>query len=121
MLKKLTDHISLYWLLQLAGWTGYLLDRWIQGPRYFFPVPFTYILIAFGLSCLLRPIYHRVWKGSPSVLKVGAVSLVCSIMAAFLWLLISQVLFCDFVFGPYSNDVSLLFFLLSTLYLLLSR
>lgn len=114
MLKKLTERISLYWLLQLAGWTGYLLDRWIQGPSYFFPVPFTYILIAFGLSCCLRPIYHRVWLGSPSVFKVGAVSLVCSIIAAYLWLLISQVLFWAFDFGPYPKNVTLPFYLMAT-------
>jgi two-component system, LytTR family, sensor kinase len=114
MLKKLTNRISLYWLLQLVGWTGYLLDRWIQGPSYFFPVPFTYILIAFGLSCLLRPIYHRVWLGSPSVLKVGAVSIVCSIIAAFLWLLISQLLFWAFDFGPYPKNVTWPFYLTAT-------
>jgi len=114
MLKKLTDRISLYWLLQLVGWTGYLLDRWIQGPSYFFPVPFTYILIAFGLSCCLRPIYHRVWQGSPSVLKVGGVSLVCSILAAFFWLLVSQLLFWAFDFGPYPKNVTLPFYLMAT-------
>jgi hypothetical protein len=112
--RRLKDHISLYWLLQLVGWTGYLLDRWIQGPSYFFPVPFTYILIAFGLSCCLRPIYHRVWLGSPSVLKVGAVSFVCSIIAAFSWLLTSQLLFWAFDFGPYPKNVTWPFYLMAT-------
>ncbi|MCI0525635.1 MAG: histidine kinase, partial [Acidobacteria bacterium] len=93
----------------------------IQGPRYFFPVPFTYILIAFGLSCLLRPIYHKVWRGSPSVLKVGIVSLVCSAMAAFLWLLISQLLFWAFDFGPYPKNVALPGYLLTTFIYTLSH
>ncbi len=121
MLKKLTDHISLYWLLQLAGWTGYLLDRWIQGPSYFFPVPFTYILIAFALSCCLRPIYHRVWEGSPSVLKVGVVTLACSAIAAFLWLLISQLLFWAFDFGPYPKNVAWPGYLVNTFIYTLSH
>ncbi len=121
MLKKLTDRLSLYWLLQLAGWAGYMLDRWIQGPSYFFPVPFTYILIAFGLSCCLRPIYHRVWRGSQSVLKVGVVSLVCSAIAAFLWLLISQFLFWAFDFGPYPKNVSWPGYLLTTFIYTLSH
>jgi LytS/YehU family sensor histidine kinase len=77
-------------------------------------VPFTYILIAFGLSCCLRPIYHRVWQSSPSVLKVGVVSLVCSILAAFFWLLISQVLFMAFDFGPYPKNVTMPSYLIST-------
>ncbi|MGH9768479.1 MAG: sensor histidine kinase, partial [Blastocatellia bacterium] len=119
--RRLKDHISLYWSLQLVGWTGYMLDRWIQGPSYFFPVPFTYILIAFGLSCLLRPIYHRVWQGSPSVLKVGAVSLVCSAIAAFLWLLISQFLFWAFDFGPYPKNVTWPGYLLTTFIYTLSH
>lgn len=121
MLKKLTSRLSLYWTLQLAGWTGYMLDRWIQGPSYFFPVPFTYILIAFGLSCCLRPIYHRVWRASPSVLKVGVVSLVCSAIAAFLWLLISQLLFWAFDFGPYPKSVTWPGYLLSTFIYTLSH
>ncbi len=121
MLKKLTGRLSLYWLLQLVGWSGYLVDRWIQGPSYFFPVPFTYILIAFGLSCLLRPIYHRVWRSSPSVLKVGVVSVVCSIVAAFLWLLVSQILFRAFDFGPYPKNMALPFYLSATFVYTLSH
>ncbi|MGH9752390.1 MAG: sensor histidine kinase [Blastocatellia bacterium] len=112
--QSLRDRLSLYWLLQLVGWTGYLLDRWIQGPSYFFPVAFTYILIAFGLSCCLRPIYHRVWQGSPSVLKVGVVTLVCSTLAAFFWLLVSQLLFWAFDFGPYPKNVTWPFYLIGT-------
>ena len=112
--RRSIDRISPYWLLQLIGWAGYSLDRWIQGTGNFFPVPFTYILIAFGLSCLLRPIYRRVWRGSPSVLKVGAVTLVCSILAAFFWLLISQALFWAFDFGPYPRNVTLPSYLLTT-------
>jgi hypothetical protein len=112
--RRLIDRISPYWALQLAGWAGYSLDRWIQGPGYFFPVPFTYILIAFGLSCLLRPVYRRVWRDSPSVLKVGVASLICSILAAFLWLLISQFLFWAFDFGPYPKNVTWPFYLIAT-------
>jgi two-component system, LytTR family, sensor kinase len=112
--RRLIGRISPYWLLQLAGWAGYSLDRWIQGPGHFFPVPFAYILIAFGLSCLLRPIYRQVWRGSPSALKVGVISLVCSILAAFLWLLISQFLFWAFDFGPYPKNVTWPFYLIAT-------
>jgi LytS/YehU family sensor histidine kinase len=39
-------------------------------------------------------------------LKVGIVSLLCSAIAAFLWLLISQFLFWAFDFGPYPKNVA---------------
>ena len=119
--RRLRDRISLYWMLQLIGWVGYSVDRWILAPRHFFPVPFTYLLIAFGLSCCLRPIYHRVWRDSPSVLKVGAVAIVCSAIAAFLWLLISQLLFWAFDFGPYPKNVAWPGYLLTTFIYTLSH
>jgi two-component system LytT family sensor kinase len=106
-LEKLNNRLSLYWLLQIIGWSGYALDRYIQMPGYFFPVPFTYILIAFGLSLCLRPIYRWVWAKSPSLLTVAVVSLVCSAVAAFLWLLVSQIIFRLFRFGPYPKNVTL--------------
>jgi two-component system, LytTR family, sensor kinase len=87
------DRWSLFWLLQLIGWTGYTLDRWIQGPRYFFPVSVIYILLAFGLTLCLRPIYRRVWRASPSLLQVSLLVLLCSVAAGFLWLAVSDAVF----------------------------
>jgi histidine kinase/histidine kinase/DNA gyrase B/HSP90-like ATPase len=106
ILSFLKNRLSLFWILQLTGWAGYALDRWILSPRFFFPVSFTYILIAFGLSLCLRPIYRRVWAARPSLLKVGIVSLMGSIAAGFFWLLVSQFIFWLFDFGPYPRDVA---------------
>ena len=106
-LASLKNRVSLFWLLQLVGWAGYTLDRWILSPRGFFPVSVTYLLIAFGLTLCLRPIYRKLWKTSPSVLQVGLVSLVCSIGAGFLWLLVSQIVFRLLDFGPYPRNVTL--------------
>ncbi len=117
----LKDRLSLYWVLQIIGWSGYALDRYIQMPGHFFPVPFTYILIAFGLSLCLRPIYRRLWAKSPSLLTVGLVSLLCSIIAAFLWLLISQLIFRLFQFGPYPRNVTLVEYLGQTFIYTLSH
>lgn len=111
----LKDRFSLYWVLQIIGWSGYALDRYIQMPGHFFPVPFTYILIAFGLCLCLRPLYRRLWANSPSLLTVGVVSLLSSITVAFLWLLISQLLFKLFQFGPYPRNVALVDYLGQTL------
>jgi hypothetical protein len=106
ILSSLKNRLSLFWILQLVGWAGYTLDRWILNPRNFFPVPVTYLLIGFGLTFCLRPIFRRVWRTSPSVLKVGLVAVLCSIAAGFFWLLISQFLFWLFDFGPYPRNVA---------------
>lgn len=119
--EKLAGWPSLYWLLQIVGWSGYALDRYIQMPNHFFPVPFTYILVAFGLSLCLRPIYRRLWAGSPSLLTVGVVALLCSAVAAFLWLLISQIIFRLFQFGPYPRNVALPAYLSETFIYTLSH
>jgi len=106
IVSSLKNRLSLFWILQIVGWAGYTLDRWILNPRNFFPVSFTYLLIAFGLTLCLRPIYRRVWNTSPSVLKVGLVSVLGSIAAGFFWLLVSQFLFWLFDFGPYPRGVT---------------
>jgi hypothetical protein len=98
------ERLPLFWILQLAGWSGYALDRWILSPQFFFPVSLTYILVAFGLSLCLRPIYRRVWAAGPSLLKVGLVSLLGSVAAGFFWLLVSQFIFWLLDFGPYPRD-----------------
>lgn len=85
--------LSLFWKLQLIGWTGYAIDRWIQTPNIFFREPFSYIVVAFLLSLGLRAVYRRVWRRAPSVWKIGAVAVLCSCVAAYLWLLLSSLLF----------------------------
>jgi hypothetical protein len=118
---KLKGRLSLYWVLQILGWSGYALDRYIQMPNNFFPVPFTYILIAFGLSLCLRPVYRRLWGGSPSLITVGVASVVCSAAAAFLWLLISQLHFRLFQLGPYPRNMAVPDYLYQTFIYTLSH
>jgi two-component system, LytTR family, sensor kinase len=84
------NSLSLFWKLQLIGWTGYAMDRWIQTPNVFFREPFTYLVVAFLLSLGLRAVYRRLWQRAPAVWKVGAVSVICSCIAAYLWLLVSS-------------------------------
>jgi two-component system, LytTR family, sensor kinase len=92
-LKKLPDHIPLFWTLQTVGFCGYAIDRWIQGPQWFFPGGLGYIVAAFALTLCLRPVYHKVWERSPSVWKIGLIVFFCSILTAYLWLLVSMATF----------------------------
>jgi hypothetical protein len=92
-LRNPPDSISLFWILQTLGFCGYAIDRWIQGPQWFFPVGLGYIVTAFALTLCLRPVYHRVWEQSPPLWKVGLIVFFCSILTAYLWLLVSMPIF----------------------------
>lgn len=96
MLNRLTENWSLFWTLQIVGWSGYMLDRYLSSNGRFFPVSFIYLVIACALTFALRPIYHRVWKRKPSVLTIGATIIVCSILAAYLWLVLGEIVFAVF-------------------------
>jgi two-component system, LytTR family, sensor kinase len=102
MVTGLKQKWSLFWLLQSVGWTGYALDRYITS-QHFFPRPFAYILLAFAITCALRPFYRWLWSRSPSLLVVGAVALFCSVLAGFLWLVISQVVFWLLNIAPFPD------------------
>ena len=90
--RKVKDRVPPFWLLQTIGWSGYALDRYLSSQR-FFPHIFIYMVVACALTFALRAIYRRLWKIQPSLLTVGLVAVGCSILAGFVWLLISQIIF----------------------------
>ncbi len=93
MSRNLTENVSLFWTLQIVGWSGYMLDRYLSAEGHFFPVYFIYLIIACALTFALRPIYKRVWRRKPSVLIIGLTIIVCSITAAYLWLIFGEIIF----------------------------
>jgi two-component system, LytTR family, sensor kinase len=116
MLKSFTENLSLFWTLQIVGWSGYMLDRYLSAEGKFFPVYFIYLVIACALTFAMRPIYHRVWRNKPSVLTVGIAIVVCSIIAAYLWLIFGEIAFA--IFGirqfPVPQKMSLIAYLSDT-------
>lgn len=90
---KLHGDKSLFWTLQSAGWSGYMLDRYLSAEGKFFPVYFIYLVIACALTFALRPIYKRVWQSQPKVLTIGLVIFICSVIAAYLWLIFGEIVF----------------------------
>jgi len=93
MSRNLTENVSLFWTLQIVGWSGYMLDRYLSAEGHFFPVYFIYLIIACALTFALRPIYKRVWRRKPSVVIIGLTIIVCSITAAYLWLIFGEIIF----------------------------
>ncbi len=93
MSRNLTENVSLFWTLQIVGWSGYMLDRYLSAEGHFFPVYFIYLIIACALTFALRPIYKQVWRRKPSVLIIGLTIIVCSITAPYLWLIFGEIVF----------------------------
>ncbi len=109
-------NISLFWTLQIVGWSGYMLDRYLSAEGRFFPVYFIYLVIACALTFALRPIYKIIWRRKPSVLLIGLTIIVCSIVAAYLWLIFGEIVFA--LVGirtfPVPEKQSLIFYLSDT-------
>jgi two-component system LytT family sensor kinase len=93
MQKTFLSNLSLFWTLQTVGWSGYMLDRYLSAEGRFFPVYFIYLVIACALTFALRPIYRKIWRRKPTVLTVGLAIIVCSIVAAYLWLIVGEIVF----------------------------
>ena len=96
MSKRILSNLSLFWTLQIVGWSGYMLDRYLSAEGRFFPVSFIYLAVACALTFALRPIYQIVWRRKPSVLTIGFTIIVCSIIAAYLWLILGEITFAIF-------------------------
>jgi len=92
-LTVFNKRIPLFYVLQIIGWSGYALDRYLSSDGRFFPVSFIYLAIACALTFVLRPIYKSVWARRPSLLTVGLVAVTGSLLAGALWLFTG-----DFVF-----------------------
>ncbi|MDQ3280144.1 MAG: histidine kinase [Acidobacteriota bacterium] len=80
-------------LLQLAGWSAYAVDRYLSD-RGLHPASVVFLCVACALTTvLLWPIYRALWRRTHALPVIGAVVIVASCLAAFLWLLISAMLF----------------------------
>lgn len=102
-LDKEPTHVPAFWILQTIGWAGYALDRYLSS-EYFFPGLFIYIIVACGLSFALRQVYRIVWSHSRSILVIGSVTVFCSVLAAFIWLVTSQFIFWLLKINPYLDN-----------------
>ena len=90
---KMRDDKSLFWTLQTVGWAGYMLDRYLSAEGRFFPVYFIYLVIACALTFAMRPVYRKVWRRKSAVRIIGLTIIVCSVIAAYLWLIFGEIVF----------------------------
>jgi len=90
----------LFWILNIAGWTGYTLAAWLgalahEKPESYFAVIVAAALIGFAATVPLRYLYRSLW--SRSAVVIGSAALATCYAIAILWQWIRNVLYYDWV------------------------
>lgn len=94
------DRGRLFWILNIAGWTGYTLAAWLGALAHEKPDSYFAVIAATALSGLIvtipmRFIYRRWWSSSPLALAIGALSTCYVIALGWKWL--QNLLYWDWV------------------------
>lgn len=90
----------LFWILNVAGWTGYTLAAWLgalahEKPESYFSVILATAVAGFAFTVPMRYLYRRLWRRSPLALAAGML-LTCYVVA-FAWAIIENILYWDWV------------------------
>lgn len=94
------DRGRLFWILNIAGWTGYTLAAWLgalahEKPESYFAVISAAAVAGLIISLLLRFIYRKLWGRSPTTLAIGM--LIACYIFSIGWRALSNVLYWDWV------------------------
>jgi len=98
--RLVRDRGRLFWILNIAGWTGYTLAAWLgalahEKPESYFAVISAVAVAGLVISILLRLIYQQLWGRSPLALAIGM--LVACYVFSFGWQWLHNVLYWDWV------------------------
>ena len=98
--RLVRDRGRLFWILNIAGWTGYTLAAWLgalahEKPDSYFAVIFAVAVAGLIITILLRLIYQKLWGRSPLALAIGVV--VACYVFSFGWQWLHNVLYWDWV------------------------
>ena len=94
------DRNRLFWILNVAGWTGYALAAWLgalahEKPEAYFAVILAAAVSGFIGTLPLRALYRSLW--SRSVVMLGTATLAACYVIAFFWQWLRNVLYYDWV------------------------
>ena len=94
------DRGRLFWILNVAGWTGYTLAAWLGALAHEKPDSYIAVIVAsavtgFLATIPLRYLYRRLW--SRHIVVLGAAMLLTSYVIAFFWQWLRNVLYWDWV------------------------
>lgn len=98
--ELLFDRQRFYWVLNVGGWTGYVVAAYIGALAH--EKPDVYILIigatalmGFLLTFPMRAVFHRLWSRSPLQIAIGALG-VCYTMAL-IWVFAENQLYWELI------------------------
>lgn len=94
------DRSRLFWILNIAGWTGYTLAAWLgalahEKPEAYFAVIVVSAISGFLATLPLRLLYRALW--ARSVVILGSAALLSCYVIAFGWQWLRNVLYYDWV------------------------
>ncbi|MEM9529799.1 MAG: histidine kinase [Pseudomonadota bacterium] len=98
--ELLFDRSRLYWVLNLAGWGGYVSTAYLGALAHEKPDSFLAVIsltAALGFLCTipLRWAYHRLWNSPPLKLALGALA-VCYVLSCG-WVLVENLMYWEWV------------------------
>lgn len=94
------DRGRLFWILNIAGWTGYTLAAWLgalahEKPEAYFAVIVVSAISGFLATLPLRLLYRALW--ARSVVILGSAALLSCYVIAFGWQWLRNVLYYDWL------------------------
>ncbi|MEM6639273.1 MAG: histidine kinase [Pseudomonadota bacterium] len=96
------DRTRLFWVLNVTGWTGYVLAAYLgalahEKPDRYFIVILGTATLGFALTLLMRPAFRALWPRPPAVIAVGMLGMCYSM--ALVWRFIQNQLYFDVIKG----------------------
>lgn len=94
------DRNRLFWLLNVAGWTGYTIAAWVgalahEKPEAYFAVILGTAVIGLVITVFLRLIYRELWDRSLLAISIGI--LAASYVFSFGWQWLHNIMYFDWV------------------------
>ena len=94
------DRTRLFWILNIAGWTGYTLAAWLgalahEKPESYFDVISVTAVLGFAATLPMRALFRYLWAKPPIVLAAGMIT-ACYLLAAG-WRLLHNIMYWNWV------------------------
>ena len=119
-----TSRSQLFWLLNVAGWVGYVATSYIgalfyEKPQTYFKLISAVAIMGFLMSLVMRLACRKLWQRPPASMALGTL-VACYVMALF-WRLYSNILYLDWIETKWQPDGLMDYFsgVMSSFYVLL--
>jgi two-component sensor histidine kinase len=94
------DRGRLFWILNIAGWTGYTLAAWLgalahEKPEAYFAVILGTAVAGLVATVFLRLVYRDLWNRSPVTLAIGMI--IACYVVSFGWQWLHNIMYFDWV------------------------